>query len=309
MTETLRLPSRPASRKRRSRRRGTIVFLVVVGLVAGAAVGAWAWWNGSVGPLTVREICSATAGGSTVTLDPEQAGNAAIIASVAQERDLPARAATIAIATAIQESKLSNIDYGDRDSLGLFQQRPSQGWGTRKQVLDPVYASNAFYDKLIEIKGYETKSITKVAQRVQRSAFPEAYAEHEPQARIAASALSGYSPGGFTCTLRPTQTTAQTAGSGRLTARARAVRTAAAKETGHKQVSGAGHGGTAQTFIVDGGTRASWGLASWAVARAEGLSIVSVAVGDQRWDRKSSADGWQPAKKPLPGGQVIVTVA
>jgi hypothetical protein len=309
MTETLRLPTRPAPRKKRRRGRGAIVFLVVIALVGGGVVGVWAWWRGSVGPLTVRELCTATANGTTVTLDPEQAGNAAIIAGVAEERGLPARAVTIAIATAVQESKLSNIDYGDRDSLGLFQQRPSQGWGTRKQVLDPVYASNAFFDKLVAIEGYEDKPITKVAQRVQRSAFPEAYADHEPEARVAASALAGYSPGGFTCTLRPAQTTAQTPDSSGLTARAKAVRTAAAQETGRRSPARAGHGGTALRFSVDDGTRGAWSMASWAVARAEGLNIVSVAVGDRTWDRKHSPDGWRTAKKPLPAGSVLVTVS
>src|SRR6478735_956092 len=112
---------------------------------------------------------------------------------------MPARAATIALATAYQESKLYNIDYGDRDSLGLFQQRPSQGWGSRAQLLDPLYATNAFYDGLAKVDGYEDMRITAAAQHVQRSAFPEAYADHEPDARVLASALSGNSPRAFSC--------------------------------------------------------------------------------------------------------------
>ena len=120
---------------------------------------------------------------------------------VAVLRQLPARAATIAVATAMQESKLVNLDYGDRDSLGLFQQRPSQGWGTPEQVRDPVYATNAFYDVLVKIDGYRAMQITDVAQQVQRSAFPEAYADHEPDARVLASALSGHSPAAMSCTL------------------------------------------------------------------------------------------------------------
>ena len=107
----------------------------------------------------------------------------------------------IAIATALQESKLRNLRYGDRDSVGLFQQRPSQGWGTEEQILDPVYAVNRFYDALVKIKGYESMEITKVAQEVQRSAYPEAYADHEQEGRILASTISGHSPAGLGCRL------------------------------------------------------------------------------------------------------------
>ena len=121
--------------------------------------------------------------------------------AVAVKRGLPPRAATIAIATAIQESKLRNLRYGDRDSLGLFQQRPSQGWGTEEQILDPVYAPTSFYDALVKIKGYESMEITKVAQEVQRSAYPEAYADHEQEGRILASTISGHSPAGLGCRL------------------------------------------------------------------------------------------------------------
>lgn len=79
---------------------------------------------------------------------------------------------TIALATALQESALRNIDYGDRDSLGLFQQRPSQGWGTPAQIMDPVYSAGVFYDRLAEVPGYSRLPLTVAAQRVQRSGFP-----------------------------------------------------------------------------------------------------------------------------------------
>ncbi|WP_278256516.1 hypothetical protein [Nocardioides convexus] len=138
--------------------------------------------------------CTVTVNGHTVDISGEQAENAALIAAVAVRRGMPARAASIALATAFQESKLTNIDYGDRDSLGLFQQRPSQGWGSREQILDPVYATNAFYDALARVRGYESMEITVAAQRVQRSAYPDAYADHEEDGRALASALTGHSP-------------------------------------------------------------------------------------------------------------------
>ena len=108
----------------------------------------------------------------TESFDPEQTGNAALIAALSIKRGLPPRAATIALTTAYQESKILNITYGDRDSLGLFQQRPSQGWGTEKQIMDPVYSTNKFYDALVKVKGYENADITEIAQKVQRSGFP-----------------------------------------------------------------------------------------------------------------------------------------
>ena len=129
----------------------------------------------------------------THTLSAEQANNAALITATSVKRGLPARAATIALATAIQESDLRNLDYGDRDSLGLFQQRPSQGWGTIAQVTDPYYASNAFYDALIDVDEWQKLEVTVAAQAVQKSGFPDAYADHEPEARLWASALTGHS--------------------------------------------------------------------------------------------------------------------
>ena len=88
-------------------------------------------------------------------LTTEQAENATLIAAIGVSRGLPARAVSIALATAYQESKIRNLTHGDRDSLGLFQQRPSQGWGTEEQVRDPYYATNAFYDALAKIPDYK----------------------------------------------------------------------------------------------------------------------------------------------------------
>jgi hypothetical protein len=217
-------PPRPSGggggRSVRSRLGTGLFVLVVVALL----FVTWAWWNGTVGNVPIREHCTATASGSTAEIAPDQAGNAAIIAAVAVRRQMPARAATIGITTAVQESKLRNIEYGDRDSLGLFQQRPSQGWGTRKQILDPVYATGEFFDALVKVHGYETMPITQVAQKVQRSAFPDAYADHEPEGRAMASTLSGYSPGGFNCVLRgPSDVVEQEPGQGGMTPRAAAV--------------------------------------------------------------------------------------
>ena len=108
---------------------------------------------------------------------------------MAHDRGLPERAVVIALATAQQESRLRNLDYGDRDSLGLFQQRPSQGWGTEGQVQDPAYAAGKFYDHLVQVPGWDTGRLTDVAQAVQRSGFPEAYQQWEPMATELAAVL------------------------------------------------------------------------------------------------------------------------
>ncbi|MEV0530741.1 C40 family peptidase [Kitasatospora sp. NPDC050463] len=104
--------------------------------------------------------------------------------------NVSARGQVIALATALQESTLRNLAYGDRDSLGLFQQRPSQGWGTAEQIQDPVYASTRFYKALLEVPGWEQLPLTVAAQKVQRSGYPEAYAKWEPLATALQQAIS-----------------------------------------------------------------------------------------------------------------------
>ncbi|MFE2727100.1 hypothetical protein [Kitasatospora sp. NPDC059327] len=121
----------------------------------------------------------------------QQVRNASTITNVARTRGLSPRAAVIAVAAAMQESTLENLDRGDRDSLGLFQQRPSQGWGTVVQITDPVYASNRFYDRLVQIKDWQTRPLTQAAQAVQRSGLPDAYAKWEQSAGGLVSATWG----------------------------------------------------------------------------------------------------------------------
>ncbi|WP_226370086.1 C40 family peptidase [Pseudonocardia oceani] len=124
-------------------------------------------------------LASGRAGATADTLSEEQRANAATIIGVAREMGAPPRAWLVALATAMQESTLRNIDYGDRDSLGLFQQRPSQGWGSPAQVTDPVYSTTIFIERLLEVPGWDTMPVTVAAQTVQRSAFPDAYAKWE----------------------------------------------------------------------------------------------------------------------------------
>lgn len=237
--------------------------------------------------------CTASADGASATLTPEQAANAALIAAIAVERGLPARAVTIGIATAMQESRLENIDYGDRDSVGLFQQRPSQGWGTVEEIMDPVYSTNAFYDVLVTIEGYESMEITDAAQAVQRSGFPEAYAQHESMARLFASALTGWSPAALTCRLEVE------------TEASYAVVDLLARDLGSASIEtldGVSH------LRLDGDPdRSGWVLAHWAVATAELTGVQEVTYGDMVWSRAEGREAaWRAAESPAPEGTVAI---
>lgn len=122
--------------------------------------------------------------------DPtEQVPNAKTIQATGVAMKVPARGQIVALATALQESGLRNLDYGDRDSLGLFQQRPSQGWGTATQVRDPVQASTKFYEELLRVSGWQSMTVTQAAQAVQQSGSPDAYAKWHPLATALQQAI------------------------------------------------------------------------------------------------------------------------
>jgi hypothetical protein len=195
-----RRPAVAGSRKKKARRskdwktgRLWPGLLLVVAVLVGVA---WDSQNKGVPP--VPGHCTVV--GLSMTLTAEQVANAATIAQVGRDRGLPERAVVIALATAQQESRLRNLDYGDRDSLGLFQQRPSSGWGTEAQVQDPVYAANKFYDHLVGVAGWETGRLTEVAQAVQRSAYPDAYAQWGDMAEKLAAAQISELPDQIVCT-------------------------------------------------------------------------------------------------------------
>ncbi|WFE35762.1 hypothetical protein [Micromonospora sp. WMMD975] len=123
---------------------------------------------------------------STIDLNGEQTANVKAIIAATKKAGLPERAAVISIATSLQESKLENLghlgDTNDHDSLGLFQQRPSSGWGTPEQITDPEYSTLAFLKGLKQVDGWQDMPLTEAAQTVQVSAYPDAYAQWENQA-------------------------------------------------------------------------------------------------------------------------------
>ncbi|MGC4798380.1 hypothetical protein ACLQ3H_30255 [Micromonospora saelicesensis] len=123
---------------------------------------------------------------SRISLNDEQTANVKAIIAATKKAGLPERAAVISIATSLQESKLENLghlgDRNDHDSLGLFQQRPSSGWGTPEQITDPEYSTTSFLKGLKQVDGWQDMALTDAAQTVQVSAYPDAYAQWEQQA-------------------------------------------------------------------------------------------------------------------------------
>ena len=175
-------------------------ILVLALLLGGVSLYRWAvtrW--GPPPPPPPASLCEAQVGSGRADLSWEQSRNASIIAGIAAQRGLVPRAVSIGLTTAFQESGIRNLDYGDRDSLGIFQQRPSQGWGTAEQIMDPYYSTGKFFDVMVTVDDWENADIGDVAQEVQRSGFPDAYDQHVTTARLLASALSGETPAAWSC--------------------------------------------------------------------------------------------------------------
>ncbi|MGW6565375.1 hypothetical protein [Streptomyces sp. NPDC054975] len=310
VSEPSRIPHTARTGRRGRLARYTAAFAVLCGLIAYVAVHHV---TGSKGAPT----CTVGSGENTYEFTPEQAANAATISAVGTTRRMPERAVTIALATALQESALRNIEHGDRDSLGLFQQRPSMGWGTPEQIMDPVYSSRKFYEGLAKVPGYSRLPLTVAAQKVQRSGFPQAYAKHEPDAALLAAALTGRSAAALRCTTstvdagRPGDPVKVRAELVRAFGEKAAPKPAAGADggtgTGSGAVSGAGRnaggGGTgAQAapavisvpVLATSGTDAQrgWELAHWAVARAHDLRIAEVAYAGKVWRATDTSGTW-----------------
>lgn len=243
------------------RRRRLLVFTVAV---ASVAVAATLGVRALIGATTAMPGCTLGTGPTAITLDPEQAADASTIAAVALRLGLPNHAVTIALAAALQESKLYNLDYGDRDSLGVFQQRTSQGWGSPAQLMDPAYAAGAFYSHLARVPNWPALPISTAAQEVQHSADGSAYVQWEEEARALARALTGEVEAGLTCQFHnPPQP------------RAAALTAAATAQLGPQwQAGGLSRG-------------RNWATAEWLVAHAYAYGVVQVDVRGMRWTSAS----------------------
>jgi hypothetical protein len=252
--------------------RRVLAVLVVIGVVVGlVAVGVRSLITRIELPAAVQSRCDVA--NSPYSLSTDQAANAATITAVAVRRELPARAVTIALATALQESKLNNVEYGDRDSVGLFQQRPSQGWGSAGQILDPRYSAGKFYEALVRVPDWERKQLTVAAQAVQQSAHPTAYQQWEDQADVLAEAFTGAEPALLSCSF-PEPTVAATPAK---------VLQLLGLELSHTRLA-------SSTQVGELRPAAPWATVGWLVAKADRLGIEAVAHAGRRWTR---TDGWR----------------
>jgi cell wall-associated NlpC family hydrolase len=171
---------------------GGLVLLLVVIAAAGAGAMSALFGGGAAYACTATGTAPGTA---PAGLTAEQADNAAVIIGVGQREGIPPRGWVIAVATSLQESRLINLGNlgaaNDHDSLGLFQQRPSQGWGTPAEIMNPDHAATLFYEHLRQVPRWQSLPLTDAAQAVQRSAYPDAYAKHETRAAAIVAAYTG----------------------------------------------------------------------------------------------------------------------
>ncbi|KOV59479.1 Co/Zn/Cd efflux system component [Streptomyces sp. NRRL WC-3618] len=305
------MPESSATSTRRGRLLRRVASFVVLLAVAGYL--AVQYVTGGTGNPDC-EVVSAGGAGATYRFTPEQAVNAATITAVGTTRGLPERAVAIALATSLQESGLRNLPHGDRDSLGLFQQRPSMGWGTEKEIMDPAHSAGEFYDHLVKISDYTRLPLTLAAQRVQRSGYPEAYAKHEPDAVLLAAALTGHAAATLTCEGRPDPTPPGGPDAVRVALLrdfGRDVLAVAGAEVARRTAAAPSPSPTAPTAValrtvtvpVPPGTgkahrtaahRRGWQLAQWAVANASALHIQNVSYAGRRWTAGSTDSQWRP---------------
>ncbi|MFD0259954.1 hypothetical protein ACFRKE_17615 [Kitasatospora indigofera] len=321
---------------RAARRRGASLLKVLIALVVLGAIAAGALYWLNHGKI-VAEGCSVKTPAGEGTLEIPQAANAATITAVAHARGLPDRAVTIALATAMQESKIHNLSGGDRDSVGLFQQRPSQGWGTADQISDPVYATNKFLDGLVKVPGYTRLPLTDAAQQVQKSGYPQAYAKHETKATLLASALTGREAASVNCVVHafaepetpaPTVAAAGDAASPAAPAapdRTQQLTDRVRREFGRTVTAAGGYSSSikgAENAVAltpepsastesgpDAARQNGWAVAHWAVTHAQQLGIRTVAYDGKIWRMAKSADGWKPQASGTSTSLVLVTLA
>jgi hypothetical protein len=243
-----------------------------------------------------RNGCQANSGAAAVRLDPEQGAIAATIAGVAHDHRLVTHAVTIAYATAMQESHLHNLTSGDLDSIGIFQQRPSQGWGSPQQLRDPVYATSAFFNALVKVPGYLHLPVEVAAQDVQHSADGSAYGNYQRQATGMAVAFTGQRPHAVWCWFTPHRSGKPAIAAarhgllhtfGRLDVRLagdpRGMDPAADVRVGHRPV--------------------GWAVAGWLVTHAAEYQLSSVRYAGYQWSISAGNRGWTSDPSAL-GGSV-----
>jgi hypothetical protein len=271
---------------------GFLAFVVLAGLGVFVVVRMLV----KVPALVASASCDVGApGAEQVELEPGQLANAATIAAVGIRRGVPRQGIVIAIATAWQESKLENLAGGDRDSIGLFQQRPSQGWGTTEQIADPRYASARFYAALVRVKGWQAMRITDAAQAVQRSAYPEAYEQWAGRSVVLATALSGEAGATVGCTI-PREP--ESRGAEAAEALVQGLRLDWGDKTGTLDAAG--------VSVSVNTEQTGWQYAHWLVAHATDRGVKRVTFGGRQWTSESG--GWAGGDGTATGTVVVAEV-
>lgn len=268
--------------KPRRRGRALAAALAVIALVVGGYVVAQ-----HVRKALAGSGCQVGTGRAAVPLDADQAAIAATIAGVAHRRAAPTHAVVVAYTAAMQESHMHNLRYGDRDSVGVFQQRPSEGWGSRRELENPIYASTKFFQALTAIPGYRTMPVYKAAQAVQRSADANAYQQYQQMAGRLADAFTGHLAHDVWC-WSPT--------SGHGTANLAAARTKLAATFGPVAARTVTARADADTLVVQAPTTTlGWAVAAWLVTHAGTYRLHQVGYDGWRWNASAGQNGWTPA--------------
>jgi hypothetical protein len=263
-------------------RRGVLTPGILLIVIALAVAGYLVTRQGK--PLLSGSGCQAGRGAAAVALDPEQAAIAATIAGVAHRRSMPPHAVMVAYAAALQESKLHNLSYGDRDSVGVFQQRPSEGWGPAWKLKDPVYASTRFFQALASVPDYLHKPVYRAAQAVQRSADGSAYVQYQPEAAALAADFTGHSAHAVWC---------WSAGAGPAKANLAAARQGLAHAFGPLSSRRAATPGDDPAMLVRAPRPAlGWAVAAWLVTHASSYGIHDVRYAGFHWRQSSGSSGW-----------------
>jgi hypothetical protein len=270
----------------------------VTSVILAAAVGTYLAVR-SLAPVIVPALagsgCSAEATHQSVLLDTQQASIAATIAGVAQQESMPREAVTIAYATAMQESKLHNLDYGTSDSVGVFQQRPSQGWGPARKLENPVYATTKFFRALRSVQGYQTMPVYQAAQAVQRSADGSAYMQYQRMATEMAGAFTGQRQHAVYCwsnAARPRHPNV-------------AAITQGLASTFGQATAELGRPAQRHTMLVPiGHQKLGWTVAAWLVTHASTYGIHQVRFGGYQWRASAGTKGWVRDAGAPPAGTI-----
>jgi hypothetical protein len=284
----------PNNYQRPSWRRPLTVLTVIALLLAGVGYAGYTTYRHIVTPLLTEPGCQAGFGANALPLDFVQASDAATIAGVAKRNHLPRRALIIAYATALQESKLENLSYGDLDSVGIFQQRPSQGWGSAAQLQNPEFAATAFFTALVKVPRYTRLSVSAAAQDVQHSADGSAYQQYAQTGAMLADdfAATGHA---VTCWYDPASQAASNGVSTRPNLR---TATRALERTfGRPRVRGpvlraaAARGAGSETIGVKAAS--GWAVANWLLTNASSYGITKVRYRGYQWTAGLTETSWQ----------------